>query len=72
MARTKWDEQLKHAAETRGTVTILCSEGEKPEVAAAAQAVGSGLGLAPQIDTAPASAVRVGYRHQGGGEPPLS
>ena len=72
MARTKWDDQLKQAAETRGTVTIMCSEGEKPDVAAAARDMGRAHGLAPQIDTAPASAVRVGYLSEGIGQPPVT
>jgi hypothetical protein len=61
---TKWDGQLEAAARGRGTVAILCGEGEKNEVAAAAEAVGQRHGLRPQIDRAPADGIRVGYRDE--------
>jgi hypothetical protein len=70
---TKWDAQLRRAAETRGTVTLLCSEGEKEEIAAAAGRIGQEFGIAPQLDRAPATGMRVGYRPAGGeGQPPLT
>ena len=70
---TKWDDRLRHAAETRGTVTILCSEGEKEEIAAAARAIGRRLGIEAQIDRAPADGVRVGYRPESSeGQPPVT
>ncbi|WP_426956512.1 hypothetical protein [Muricoccus radiodurans] len=70
---SKWDAQLQQAADTRGTVTITCTEGEKDEVAAAAAAIGAKLGLQPDVDRAPANGLRVGYRPPGGeGQPPLS
>ncbi|HEY8613519.1 MAG TPA: hypothetical protein VIL69_19820 [Roseomonas sp.] len=59
---TKWDGQLGQAVAARGTATITCSEGEKDDIAAAAQAVGARHGLRPQIDRAPANGIRVGYR----------
>ena len=65
---TKWDARLRHAAETRGTVTILCSEGEKEEIAAAVRGIGKALGIEPQLDRAPADGMRVGYRPAPGGE----
>ncbi len=52
MPATTRDDQLRHAAETRGTVTILCHECEE-EVASAARAVGQDLGIEPGIDRAP-------------------
>ena len=64
---SKWDDRLQEAAETRGTVTINCTEGEKDEIAAAAEAVGRRYSLHPQIDRAPASGMRVGFRDAGGG-----
>jgi hypothetical protein len=70
---TKWDAQLRHAAETRGTVTLLCTEGEKVEIAAAARSIGREFGLEPQLDRAPADGMRVGYRPAGGeGQPPVT
>ncbi|MBI0537346.1 hypothetical protein D9599_17410 [Roseomonas sp. KE2513] len=70
---SKWDDRLRQAAETRGTVTITCTEGEKDDIAAAAEAVGARYRLHPQLDRAPANGMRVGFRHVGGeGEPPLS
>jgi hypothetical protein len=63
---TKWDQQLEQAVAVRGTVTIPCSEGEKEEIAAAAEALGARHGLRPQIDRAPASGIRVGYRNEAG------
>lgn len=70
---SKWDDRLRHAAETRGTVTILCNEGEKDDIAAAAQAIGVLYRLRPQLDRAPADGMRVGFRPpDGDGEPPLS
>ncbi|MBP0492593.1 hypothetical protein [Roseomonas indoligenes] len=61
---TKWDSMLERAAQSRGTVAILCGEGDKEEVAAAARAVGARHGLTPQIDRQPADGVRVGYRDE--------
>ena len=61
---SKWDDQLEGAARGRGTVTILCGEGDKEAVAAAAEAVGSRHRLRPQIDRAPADGIRVGYRDE--------
>ena len=70
---SKWDDRLREAAETRGTVTILCAEGEKDEIAAAAEEVGAHYGLHPQLDRAPAGAIRVGFRQASSeGESPLS
>ncbi|WP_458097269.1 hypothetical protein [Roseomonas sp. WA12] len=60
----RWDDRLEEAARTRGTVTILCREGEKAEIAAAAEAVGFRHRLRPQIDRAPADGIRVGYRDE--------
>ncbi|MBB5695561.1 hypothetical protein [Muricoccus pecuniae] len=65
---TKWDDQLERAVAARGTVTITCSEGEKDDIAAAAEAVGRRHGLSPQVDRAPANGVRVGYRQEAGGD----
>jgi hypothetical protein len=70
---SKWDDQLRRAAETRGIVTILCSESEKDEVAAAAEAIGNAISVKPQLDRAPASGMRVGYQPQGAeGQPPVT
>ncbi|SHK23018.1 hypothetical protein SAMN02745194_04490 [Roseomonas rosea] len=63
---TKWDAQIERALEARGTVTIVCNEGEKDAIAAAAEAVGARRGLRPQLDRAPASGMRVGFRAEGG------
>lgn len=69
---SKWDDRLEQAARTRGTVTITCTEGEKDDIAAAAR-IGERHRLHPQIDRAPASGMRVGFRPAGGeGEGPLS
>jgi len=73
MVASKWDDRLRQAAETRGTVTILCTEGEKDEIASAARQVGEHYRLRPQIDRAPAHGIRVGFRLESGvGQPPLS
>jgi hypothetical protein len=70
---SKWHDQLRQAAETRGTVTILCSEGEKDDIASAAHQVGRAFGLQPQLDRNPAHGMRVGFRPESGeGQPPLS
>lgn len=61
---TKWDERLERAAQARGTVVVLCGEGDKDEVAEAARAVGARHGVTPQIDRQPADGVRVGYRDE--------
>ena len=63
---SKWDERLEQAAQTRGTVTIACTEGEKDEIAAAAERVGGRHRLHPQLDRAPAGGMRVGFRPAGG------
>ncbi|MFH5926193.1 hypothetical protein [Roseomonas xinghualingensis] len=73
MMASKWDDRLRQAAETRGTVTILCSEGEKDEIASAARQVGEHYRLHPQIDRAPANGMRIGFRPESDeGQPPLS
>ncbi|WP_424135008.1 hypothetical protein [Roseomonas chloroacetimidivorans] len=64
---SKWDDRLEKAAGARGTVTFNCTEGEKDEIASAAQAVGARHGLRPQLDRNPASGMRVGYRAEGDG-----
>ncbi|MBP0445172.1 hypothetical protein J8J14_10310 [Roseomonas sp. SSH11] len=63
---TKWDSQLEQALAARGTVTFTCLEGEKDEIAAAAEAVGARQGLRPQLDRAPANGMRVGFRQERG------
>ena len=61
---SKWDDQLERAVAARGTVTITCTESEKADIAAAAEAVGARHGLRPQLDRAPANGMRVGYREE--------
>ncbi|WP_338662342.1 hypothetical protein VQH23_19265 [Pararoseomonas sp. SCSIO 73927] len=69
---TKWDERLERAAQSRGTVVVLCGEGDKDEVVEAARTVGARHGLTPQIDRQPADGVRVGYRDESNvGDSPL-